>query len=191
MTARPVHMKWPRTPPMQTPETSLIPDEINLWHQQGKVLRGEKHLPAITIVANWDLSPHSARKVIMKVFVNNLNIFRHFLPNHDFSLICTCRAFLGGFVSVFVSFLSHSSILSSSQGFMFFISSSLAPSSSSWGLEDRLGEDPCLRWRQDLSWSSLFAIWFIPHFLLSLTLSHSLSLSLTLSLLLLPFSDYL
>ena len=34
------------------------------------------------------LSPHSARKVMPKVLVNTLKIFRHFLPNQDFSRIC-------------------------------------------------------------------------------------------------------
>ena len=33
-----------------------------------------------------NLSPHSARKVIPKVFVNTRNILTHFLPNQDFSL---------------------------------------------------------------------------------------------------------
>merc|ERR1719186_2437360 len=55
----------PRTPPTQTPPTSLI--------------------PARTIVASWDLSPHSAMKVMLKQFTNSLKIFRHFLPNQEFS----------------------------------------------------------------------------------------------------------
>ena len=106
-----------------------------------------------------------------KVLVNNLNIFRHFLPNQDFSLIWTCSDFLCCVLtSVFVSaLLSQSSILSSVEGFMFFISSSFKPSSSSWGLlEDRLGEEPCLK-IENVE-------------ILSPSLSSSLSLSLSLSL---------
>merc|ERR1719193_3073701 len=65
-TAPPVQTAWPRHPPRMTPTTSLM--------------------PARTIVASWDLSPHSAMKVRVNVFTNSLNILRHFFPNQEFSL---------------------------------------------------------------------------------------------------------
>ena len=71
--ARPVQMKWPRKPPTQTPLTSLI--------------------PAMTMVASWDLSPHSARKVMANVLLNTRKILTHFFPNQDFSLIWICYEF--------------------------------------------------------------------------------------------------
>ena len=54
-TAPPVQIAWPRHPPRMTPQTSLS--------------------PARTIVANWDLSPHSAMNVIVKQFTNSCKDF--------------------------------------------------------------------------------------------------------------------
>ena len=50
-TAPPVQTVWPRQPPTTTPQTSFS--------------------PASTMVASWDLSPHSAMKVMVKQLTNN------------------------------------------------------------------------------------------------------------------------
>ena len=59
----PVHKVWPRTPPRITPATSLT--------------------EAITMVASWDRSPHSAKKMRPKALTKTLKIFKHCFPNLD------------------------------------------------------------------------------------------------------------
>lgn len=65
ITAKPVQMQWPRTPPTITPYTSYKcnnKDQImNIKYKDVLTL-----LAARIIVVNWERSPHSARKVIVK-----------------------------------------------------------------------------------------------------------------------------
>ena len=65
----PVHKVWPRTPPRITPATSLT--------------------EAITMVASWDRSPHSAKKMRPKALTKTLKIFKHCFPNLDDSGFCS------------------------------------------------------------------------------------------------------
>ena len=55
--ARPVQIKWPRTPPTHTPATSLI--------------------PAITIVASWDLNNHAINHAINQSYNQSTNQSLH------------------------------------------------------------------------------------------------------------------
>ena len=75
-TAPPVQMAWPRHPPRMTPtwrtwEKRLIDWKVEILLVNHLMPQTTSLMPARTMVASWDLSPHSAMKVRVKVFTNS------------------------------------------------------------------------------------------------------------------------
>ena len=99
-TAPPVQIAWPRQPPRMTPTWRQM-----LWFSF-LTPRTTSLMPARTMVASWDRSPHSAMKVRVKVLTNSWHKQKPFKR-------------YGWFVLMFINHLEYLKTLLSEPGVLF------------------------------------------------------------------------